>query len=435
MELTRGQWVGLAVLVFCAAFAIRMAVIKLTPRGDYFTDLEIYRGSGALILNGVNPYNFSDKIATRSALRQQAHSPFIREDQARWDYYTSGNLPMNLLFFAGVSAISDTPWFHRYTYAFFDSVLSVLIVWFVIRHWSRTRGVIAVRLAALGVTSDRALLAERLLIGLGLACFSPVFLKAGVVFPEDKGLEVLLILAAITCWRSGSYSVWYWGGAAFLGLSIAFKGLGIFVAPLFMTRLLSPPSQSWSRALVFTLVVVVLAVVWIPPFWPGVASMVHNRLALASAQPPQHASIWVFLSSYLPSLWNYFRFAAIFLLAGIAFWGYRRKRIGVDLLCTVLLFDFVVMWLINGSIDRQNIGTVPALVVLGTVSVNSALLCMTPYLLITGIGGVIARGVTSEKLAAFGMLMFFLAYLGVLCRLSFATSPGGHVEADHDSST
>jgi hypothetical protein len=421
MELTRRQWIVLAVLVFVAAFAVRIAVIKLTPRGDYFTDLEIYRGSGELILNGVNPYDFSDKIALRSALRQQAHSPFVRDDQARWDYYTSGNLPMNLLFFAGVSAISDTPWFHRYTYAFFDSVLSVVVVWFVIRHWSRKQGALAGMLGSLGMTWNRALLAERLLIGLALACFSPVLLKAGVVFPEDKGIEVLLILAAIACWRSCNYPLWYWGGAVFLGLSIAFKGLGVFLAPLFVGGLLASPSRSWSRAVLFTLVVALVAAVWIPPFWPGVASMVQHRLVLASAQAPQHASIWVLPGLYLPSLWNYFRSAAMLLVAGVSLWGYWRKRIGVDLLCATLSLDFVVVWLINGGVDRQNIGTVPALLVLGTVSVNAALLCLAPYLLITGIGGLIARGVPGENVAGLGMLLFLLMYFGVLCWLSFAS--------------
>jgi hypothetical protein len=432
MELTRRQWIVLAVLVFVAAFAVRVVVIKLTPRGDYYTDLEIYRASGELILDGVNPYDFSDKIAVRSALRQQAHSPSIRNEQPIWDYYTSGNLPMNLLFFAGIGAINDTPRFHRYSYAFFDSILSVLVVWFVIRHWGRRRGALSVMLESRGLSSNAALLAERLLIGLALVCFSPVFLKSGVVFPEDKGVEILLILAAIACSLSRDDRVWYWGGALFLGLSIAFKGLGIFLAPLFACRLLASPVRRWLRFFVFALMVTLLAAGWIPPFWPGVANMVKTRLLLGSALPPQHASIWVLPSVYLPSIWKPLRLVAMGVVVCVSFLGYWRRKIRLDLLCTTLLLAFVVVWLINGGMDRENIGIVPALLVLGSSSVNAALLCMAPYLFISGIGGLVTRGVFSPKLEGFGSLVFIVTYVGVLCWF-FASGDKEQVEAPRES--
>jgi hypothetical protein len=432
MRLKTRTWISLLALVFVVAFAVRGLAIRLTPRGDYYTDLEIYRASGELILKGVNPYDYSDKLATRTALRQQAHSPYVRDDQARWNYYTSGNLPMNLLFFAAVSGISDTPRFHRYTYAFFDSVLSVVVVWFVIRYWG-TRGAISTMQEYRGMPSERALLAKRLGAGLLLAAVSPVLLKAGVAYPEDKGIEVLLILVVISCWLSHNYHRWYWGGAVFLGLSIAFKGLGIFLAPMFIGRLSVSPSRAWLKAVGFALVVIFVAAVWIPPFWPGVGDMVKHRLLLASAQSPQHASIWVLPSLYVPSLWNYLRFVAVLLVAGGALWGYLRKRIGIDLLCTTLLLDFVVVWLINGGMDRQSIGVIPALLVLGSVSVNAAILCMAPYLIIAGVGGLLTRGVSGQTLAGFGMLIFLLMYLAVLGWLSFGAHTRKREEAATDS--
>ena len=435
MRLTTRTWISGLALVFVVAFAVRGLAIKLTPRGDYYTDLEIYRASGELILYGVNPYDFSDKVAIRSALRHQAHSPYVRDDQARWDYYTSGNLPMNLLFFAGVSGISDTPRFHRYTYAFFDSILSVIVVWFVIQYWSLLPSAFSKMLVSQGISSNRALLAERLAAGLLLAGISPVLLKAGVAYPEDKGIEVLLVLAVIACWRSRNYRRWYWGGAVFLGLSIAFKGLGILLAPLFVGPLLASQSRAWLKALGFALVVTFVAAVWIPPFWPGVANMVKHRLVLASAESPQHASLWVLPSLYVPSLWNYLRFVAVFLVAGVALWGYLRKRIGIDLLCTTLLLDFVIVWLINGGMDRQSIGIIPVLLVLGTVSVNGALLCMAPYLIIAGFGGLLTRGVSGQNLTGLGMLIFLLTYFAVLCWLTLATHTKECGEAAQDFST
>src|SRR5579872_2050976 len=294
MKLTRREWIALGMLVFAVAFSVRLLLIGLTPHEDYYPDVEIYRASGELILQGVNPYDFSDKPAIRSALRQEAHTLFVREDQTRWNYYTSGNLPLNLLFFAAVSAISDTPRFHRYTYAFFDSVLASLVAWFVMRCWSIRPGYVSSMLRAGGLSASSALKVERLTIGVLLVGLSPLFLKAGVVYPEDKGIEVLLIVATIACWRSNKSFVSSWVAAILLGLSIAFKGLGVFLLPLFIDRLLLGSKPQWLRSAIFAAVVVITTVVWLPPFWPGVVNMVTNRLALASSAAPQHASIWVF---------------------------------------------------------------------------------------------------------------------------------------------
>jgi hypothetical protein len=112
-----------------------------------------------------------------------------------------------------------------------------------------------------------------------------------------------------------------------------------------------------------------------------------------------------------------------------------RKRIGIDLLCTTLLLDFVIVWLINGGMDRQSIGIIPVLLVLGTVSVNGALLCMAPYLIIAGFGGLLTRGVSGQNLTGLGMLIFLLTYFAVLCWLTLATHTKECGEAAQDFST
>lgn len=99
MRLTRRVWIVLIVLVFTASFAVRILAIRLFPKNDNHTDIEIYRASGALIVRGINPYDFSDQVPVRSLLREQSHNPAIRDlSQARWDYYASSNLPMNMFF-------------------------------------------------------------------------------------------------------------------------------------------------------------------------------------------------------------------------------------------------------------------------------------------------------------------------------------------------
>jgi len=308
---------------------------------------------------------------------------------------------------------------HRYSYAFLDSILSALIVWFVIRHWHPAAGALSYLLTSLGMMPSASLLAARLAIGVTLGCFSPVLLKYGGALPEDKGVQILLMLVTLACYLSDREGIWYWGGAVFLGLSIAFKGLGIFLAPLFASRFLKSGTRSSIRPLVFALVVAGVVVAWLPPFWPGVAEMVKTRLLLASRSQPQHSSIWVFPHIYFPWAWEALRFGTVLVMCGVSFAGYWRKRIDIEFLCTTFLFVFVSVWLINGSMDRQNIGLLPALLVLGTRGINVALICMAPYLL-AGVGGLISRFPVGEFREGMGIFLFLVTYLLILCWFSFA---------------
>jgi hypothetical protein len=419
MTLRRQTWCLLGLLVFAASFAVRITAIKMFPQYDHHDDIEIYRASGALIVRGINPYDFSDHIPVRTSLREQSPNPYMRElSQARWDYYASSNLPMNLLFFGALNAISDTPLAHRYAYGFFDSLLSVLVVWFVLRHWPATPGFLGTALSSAGLSPNAGMFAERPGIGLTLGCFSPILFKNGAAIPEDKGIQILLMLAAVACYLSPRERIWFWGGAVFLGLSIAFKGLGIFLVPLFASRLASEPERAWKRSLAFAAVCAVVLGIWLIPFGRGVAAMVGTRLALASTLQPQHASIWVIPSIYLPSGWKALRLVLLLSALGVSFVGYWRKRIGIDVLCATVLLAFVVIWMINGGTDRQNIALLPAILLLGRRSPRAAFICLMPYLL-AGLGGFVTHGLhgqpvnfaVRETLEGLGILLFVIVYL------------------------
>jgi len=69
--------------------------------------------------------------------------------------------------------------------------------------------------------------------------------------------------------------------------------------------------------------------------------------------------------------------------------------------------------------DRQNIGLLPALLVLGTRGINVALICMAPYLL-AGVGGLISRFPVGEFREGMGIFLFLVTYLLILCWFSFA---------------
>lgn len=427
MTLRRRTLCWLCFLVFVVSFAVRITAIKMFPQYDHHDDIEIYRASGALIVRGINPYDFSDHISVRMLLREQSPNPDMRNlSQARWDYYASSNLPMNLLFFGALNAISDSPLLHRYAYGFFDSLLCVLIVWFVLRHWPAVPGYPGLTLSSAGLSSNAALFAERLGIGLALGCFSPILFKNGAAIPEDKGIQILLMLAAVACYLSRSERIWFWGGAVFLGLSIAFKGLGIFLVPLFASRLAAQPKRAWKRSSVFAAVCAAAAGVWLIPFGRGVAAMVGTRLALASTLEPQHASLWVIPSTYFPSGWKALRLGLLLATLGVAFVGYWQKRIGIEVVCVTVLLTFVVIWMINGSTDRQNIALLPVILLLGYRSPRAAFVCLIPYLL-AGLGGFVTHGLQGqavnftvrETLEGLGIFLFVIVYLGTLSRASF----------------
>src|SRR5258708_34262234 len=100
------------------------------------------------------------------------------------------------------------------------------------------------------------------------------------------------MLATLACYLSDRESIWYWGGAVFLGLSIAFKGLGLFLAPLFVGRFLKSGTRSFIRPTLFALMVAGVVLVWPPPFWPGGVKMGKTSFPLASRALPKHCSIW-----------------------------------------------------------------------------------------------------------------------------------------------
>lgn len=420
MNLSKKSWVLLFIVVFVLSVAIRLSAIEVSHKYNHFEDLEIYYAGGELILHHVNPYDYSDGSTLRSELHQHTPSLYLKGiSQERWDHYASSNLPMNLLFFASIISISDSPLSQRYTYALFDSLLAILIVWFVLQYWPRKPSAITNLFVSFKIEKEVAVFAERFLIGILLGCLSPIMIKYGTIFGEDKGIETLLLLGGLACFFSHNQRIAFWGGAIFLGFSIAFKGLGIFLIPVALHRLFSPPANRWSRLFFFSAITTILFIVWLPPFWPGVAHMVILRLSQGTNLEPQHASLWVGFYNYFGRSWKIFRILTVSLVTAIAAFGYLRKRITIELLAMTLLFTFVVLWLVNGSLDRLNIGLLPALLILGSVSIDGAVVCLVPYLL-TSVLAFVTRGSLSEYVGGAGVLLFTIAYTIVLYKLSFS---------------
>jgi hypothetical protein len=382
--------------VLALSMCVRFALIRITPKYDNSIDLEIYRAGGSLVAQGVNPYDHSDGLVEREALRSRTTQVTLK-DPKRWDDYASSNLPATLLLFGAIASFHDSALAYRYTFAGLDCVLSLGVFLFVLHHWPS--GLSANRRSP-SVFGSALAWNKRLLIAISLGALSPTLLKWGTIFPEDKGVQTLLMICTLACilsdrWRRVAYM-----GAVALGLSIAYKGLGIFLLPLFIVRLFSYKARSlWQIILSFSLCAVTTCV-WFLPFGASrVFQMGKGRLLINSAGLPQHASMWVWLARELPDYWNALRIGFVVALLCATYIGYARRRFGLEVVTAVALMAFVVVWLTGGSMDRVNIGMLTSMLLLGRYSVKAALPVVLVYLLV-GTVGVFSRGEGVESAGA-----------------------------------
>ena len=200
-------------VVFCMSVIGRLAIIAVTQKMDYDIDLCIYVSGGQLITFGVNPYDHNDGINIRQELKEKfaIYCPQIFTTQERWDYYASSNLPLTLMMFGAIDHFfPGNHRAYRVVFVFIDSLLSAFIVLFVFSVWRLKTSILNLALSA----------------GLGMS--SPILLWWGTAMPEDKGTQILLMLLALLYAKERKLLL----SAVFLSGAIAFKGLGVFIAPL-----------------------------------------------------------------------------------------------------------------------------------------------------------------------------------------------------------
>jgi hypothetical protein len=97
-------------ITFFLAFFIRSFLIYFTPEKNNMIDLCIYRDTGQLVVNGINPYNYLDQKELRSKLRKDSESyhEHTCQNQDRWNSYAGANLPMASLLFGGIEYIFES---------------------------------------------------------------------------------------------------------------------------------------------------------------------------------------------------------------------------------------------------------------------------------------------------------------------------------------
>lgn len=339
---------AIVVVTFC--LLARLAIIGLTP-SSYPVDLAIYAATGQLVSNGVNPYDATQGRAIRlRVFDYHTHTlgwkfPSSLES---WNQYEASNLPLSEALFGAVYLIHPSPNALRITFALGDSAAVLLIFLVVLRRWSGSSRQLAAAVA--------------LVIGL-----NPAFLLWGTIYPEDKGIQTLLLmgvlLASSTSLRPPSKIKLALAGVL-TAASITYKGFGIFLVPAVV---------KWARdqlgntgAMVAAAAVTVGTALIVLPFVGAVTGMSIGRTGGNTLSAPGHSSIWVVPYQLLPMLQTvrvHLILGAI--MSGVVVAQVVRRQLSLDVAGGLLVGIAAVVVLVQGSLDRMMIGIVTVIVVLG----------------------------------------------------------------------
>jgi hypothetical protein len=294
-------------------------------------------------------------------LRVENPHEWVR-DKSRWNYYMSANFPLTSLYLGHKIHIGDVAQFHRLFYALVDSMAAFLVFLTCWRFWPRNRSDHAV---GPGATTDGE--AERRYYSamlLGPVC--PVFLLWGTLYSEDKGMQTLLMVGALLCLLLARTKFVEVVGAILLGMSVAFKALGFFLAPIYL-KVLKQRHGSVVPAIVALLIALAVVVASFAPFSTHFANVMVGRLhAGAGAGGGAHHSPWLAVHAILPVFYtDMLRYATVAVSLALLGWAYFRDRLDPFAFWGSTLFVFSVVFIASGGLDRMGIAVLVSICMIG----------------------------------------------------------------------
>jgi hypothetical protein len=399
--------------------SVRILLIQLTPSKDNHIDLNIYRDAGQLVINGINPYNFEDNIELRQSLRtdEDNFNEFVSKSQDLWNFYANSNLPMATLFFGCIEYCFGSPLGFRYSFAFFDSLLALLILAFVMNKWK----FYFPNNKIINKIPERFRTYIPLILGLLLGALSPILLLWGTYITEPKGTGLLLILAAVYFSESTNNKLMMLVSPVLLGFSVAFIGLGIFIGPLCLFNIYKNNKNSLRKTVLYLIISILSCSLWLLPFLPHLISMMFGRLTNAVDTVPQHGSMWLAISKNFPSNWHLIRVVFIILFISVNLFGLYRKKLDFAIFSAGLLYFFTCIYLMNGSMDRMNISIVSLIIISGFSKLYRITYFLLLFYLIYGIPSFFLSyffGIRQDY-EGFFVLLFTGLYTGILIIRTF----------------
>ncbi|HQL64171.1 MAG TPA: hypothetical protein PLQ35_18000 [bacterium] len=387
------------IMVIGIAFSVRFCEILFTPEGNNFIDLSIYISGGELLSADINPYDWDEDPTTREQLRVSNFSfnGFTSRTQERWNYYASSNLPLTLVFLGLADRLSSSPMSYRLLFAAMDSALAGLTVLFIVRFWP----------------CDLSL-RKIVIYALALAGLSPVLFQYGVRLPEDKGIQILLMLLSL--YFAGSAKKIYLS-ALFLGASVAFKGIGLIMLPLALYYALGRPGyfrvrQDVYHASLYISIATIGCLIWFIPFIPDVFAKMSDRFIsnVGSSNMPGQGSPFVIIANYFPETWSDIRYLLVFMFLGTTGVGLVRRRLSLEMVTAVLFAVFVLMMLTGGSMDRMNMAIMTSIIIIGVS--NYPISRMLTIFYFFGYIPVLLLGDRGQKYSQWYTLIYLLLFIG-----------------------
>jgi len=238
---------GLLKLAIILVVLGRTALVLLTPRYDQTTDLSIYQEVGELLVNGIDPYDFSAQAPLREKLRLNDYGAdsYVKKTREGYNYYVSGNLPASTALYGLLEIASGgNPKIWRIGFVLGD--LSIVLAAFF---FLRRAGV-----ELLAPIQKLAFLAG--------AVVYPSLVEWGTLWPADKQFQtaLMMLLAGLLISQPNRPSGPAWplesrGASAYCSRHSAFScclwHFGIFTSALVVNlrqrfwRLSLPPFRSW----------------------------------------------------------------------------------------------------------------------------------------------------------------------------------------------
>jgi hypothetical protein len=154
-----------------------------------------------------------------------------------------------------------------------------------------------------------------------------------------------------------------------LGISVAYKGLGVFVSPLCLFFIMGQPenifrinSSQLKKGIIYIILSLFFAAIWFLPYMPDVLTMMKDRLSSNLDVEPAHGSIWTIVFKTFPGSWNSIETILIVVISLIWSYSFLFKKIHIPAISLFLLVLFVDIMLLQGSLDRMNIGIMVSMI-------------------------------------------------------------------------
>ena len=327
----------------------RGAVIFTGSADSGGIDLAIYREVGELVANDVDPYDPKSNPSRREALRQNRNGIFPEIiSKGAYDFYVAGNLPGSTAFYGIIEAIypESVRWW-RSALSFGD-VLILLAAFFLL-----TRA---------GVHMDT--FRNQLAFALSTV-WCPSLFYWGTIMSEDKQYQTALMLLLAGCLiaplKRGYAATLLIAVVGFL--SVIFKAVGVFLAPLVLQYLRSRPMR---ETIVAVILVGLLTAVLLYSFESAFVLLARRTRDGSSSLAIGHGSPWRLLPIGIVLYVRPVVCACLIFAVGASY--YLRK---IDLVnaCAAGLVIFLCLWVVSGSMDRMNIAMIFATMCIATLSV------------------------------------------------------------------